>query len=255
MTKGLSTAASCTRCGDGRTSATSCDLLALPAQVRNAVSHRLGEPAVSGGSDPTYRQLVRAVDAAAEQLIAARVATGDVVGVASGRSAIAPVLILGVMAAGAVYLPLDPLYADALLTRMPTTGDVQTVVVDRSAAGRLPDGAFRVVPALTLLSATPVSRGRPTVRPCDAAYARFTSGSTGNPKGVLLARQPDLLRRLLAEHVDDDSGHCRVYTVSAQAGYLGWPCTIARSVPRASVVRPPGLGPSPGPASAQGVAS
>ncbi len=72
---------------------------------------------------------------------------------------------------------------------------------------------------------------------------------------LFLARQPDLLRQLLAEHVDDGTGHCRVCAVSAQAGYLGWPCTIARYVARASPVRPPELGPSPGPAFAQSVAS
>ena len=33
--------------------------------------------------------------------------------------------------------------------------------------------------------------------------------------------------RLLAEHVDDTTGHCRVCSAGGQSGRTTWPCSIA----------------------------
>jgi len=60
-----------------------------------------------------------------------------------------------------------------------------------------------------------------------------------DPIVVFIARQPDLLRRLLDKHVDDGTGHCRVCAIGNQAGYLRFPCNIAGYLMRASQVRPP----------------
>ncbi|MGH3565444.1 MAG: hypothetical protein ACRDRH_05330 [Pseudonocardia sp.] len=60
-----------------------------------------------------------------------------------------------------------------------------------------------------------------------------------DPIVVFMARQPELLRRLLDEHVDDGTGHCRVCAIGDQAGYRTWPCNIAGYMIRAAQIRPP----------------
>jgi hypothetical protein len=71
-----------------------------------------------------------------------------------------------------------------------------------------------------------------------------------DPIVVFIASQPEVLRHLLAEHVDDGTGHCQACPIGGQRGYLAWPCNIALYVTRASRVSPPEPEPSPGPLAA-----
>ncbi len=136
----------------------------------------------SQGVSLTYAALNRASAAVAEGLIATGVRDGDHVGVFLSRSADLVVAMLGVMRAGAAYVPLDPEYpadriefiaADAGITHCITEAahldrlsrTVAPSFVDRSASGNI---------ALDRSSAT------------GAAYAIYTSGSTGQPKGVVI---------------------------------------------------------------------
>jgi hypothetical protein len=43
---------------------------------------------------------------------------------------------------------------------------------------------------------------------------------------AFIVGQPGLAARLLAEHVDDGTGHCRVCSAGPQAGRKVWPCPI-----------------------------
>jgi hypothetical protein len=54
---------------------------------------------------------------------------------------------------------------------------------------------------------------------------------------ILLAAQPDMLAKLLAEHQDDGRGHCRVCTLGGQRGHQSWPCNIATVAQRATQIR------------------
>jgi hypothetical protein len=49
---------------------------------------------------------------------------------------------------------------------------------------------------------------------------------TVHPLVVFIAAEPGLAERLLAVHVDDGSGRCRVCSSGAQSGRNAWPCTI-----------------------------
>jgi len=60
-----------------------------------------------------------------------------------------------------------------------------------------------------------------------------------DPIVVFIASRPEVLGRLLAEHVDDGTGHCRACPIGGQRGYLTWPCNIVLYVIRASRVSPP----------------
>ncbi|WP_018682526.1 Pls/PosA family non-ribosomal peptide synthetase [Actinokineospora enzanensis] len=122
----------------------------------------------------TYRELLTAVDDLRAELAAAGVGRGDRVGirVPSGTADLY-VSILGVLAAGAAYVPVD--FDDP---------DERAALVFGEANACAVLGAHR---ALTRLAAPTGTPGTPT--PDDDAWIIFTSGSTGKPKGVAVGHR------------------------------------------------------------------
>jgi hypothetical protein len=53
----------------------------------------------------------------------------------------------------------------------------------------------------------------------------MTAAAPLHPIVEFMAAQPGL-DRLLAEHSDDGTGHCRVCTAGPQAGRRVWPCNL-----------------------------
>ncbi|MDB4975917.1 MAG: Natural product biosynthesis luciferase-like monooxygenase protein [Myxococcaceae bacterium] len=131
----------------------------------------------------SYAQLERATDALAARLQRLGVRSGSVVGVYLDRSAQTVIALLGIMKAGAAYLPLDPTYPKERLALMVADSDA-AVIVSRVAllpeAGRL--GAS--VLAVDQDTASPAVLSLPELSEQSLAYLIYTSGSTGRPKGV-----------------------------------------------------------------------
>jgi amino acid adenylation domain-containing protein len=98
-----------------------------------------------------------------------------VVAVVLPRSAELVAVLLGVMRAGAAYLPVDPGYPAERIAFMLTDAH-PSVVVDEVLAGRILAGP---APA----GAGPLA----VVRAGHPAYVIYTSGSTGVPKGVVVS--------------------------------------------------------------------
>ncbi|MCX4391837.1 non-ribosomal peptide synthetase [Streptomyces sp. NBC_01767] len=94
--------------------------------------------------------------------------------------------VLGVLKAGAPYVPLDPDCPAERLAYMVRDTATPVVLTDSAHTGRLPSD----VPLLLLdedtatLAGEPVTDPRPTAAPHHLAYLIYTSGSTGRPKGV-----------------------------------------------------------------------
>jgi amino acid adenylation domain-containing protein len=92
---------------------------------------------------------------------------------------------LGVMRAGAAYVPIDPAYPMERVKRITTDSAARWVITDGSGAGAAMDGSETSVPFSEMLAVrddeTP-ELGSP--RSGDLAYVIYTSGSTGQPKGV-----------------------------------------------------------------------
>ncbi|MEV4706149.1 amino acid adenylation domain-containing protein [Actinoplanes sp. NPDC049316] len=123
----------------------------------------------------TYRRLDECANQLAHLLRARGTGAGDIVGIRLGRTVDLAVAMLGIMKAGAAYLPLDPAYPADRTDYMLRDAGARTVVtrtVLDAAADR----------PVTDPGAVPVPPDRP-------AYVLYTSGSTGRPKGVLLTHR------------------------------------------------------------------
>ncbi|MFD4301743.1 amino acid adenylation domain-containing protein [Streptomyces albidoflavus] len=152
------------------------DLIASAVAARpEAVAVRCGDRTLD------YAALDAWADAVAAHLHDQGVEDGSVVGVLLERGTHLLPALLGVLRAGAAFLPLDPGYPAERLRRYTEVAradliltDARTHALGASLGPALPvpeaDGSALAVPA--------------RVGPGDLAYVLFTSGSTGDPKGV-----------------------------------------------------------------------
>ncbi|WP_050515073.1 non-ribosomal peptide synthetase [Streptomyces rimosus] len=123
----------------------------------------------------TYAELDAGAERLAARLRAKGIGAGALVAVRASRSERLLIGLLGVLKAGAAYIPLDAEYPPER---------IEFVLADADAAHELGDAdlsAEAVVADGEPLSAdTPL----PSPAPADLAYVIYTSGSTGRPKGV-----------------------------------------------------------------------
>ncbi|MBG0830163.1 amino acid adenylation domain-containing protein [Planomonospora sp. ID67723] len=145
----------------------------------------------------SYAELNGRANRLARLLRRSGVTTEDVVAVAVPRSADMVVALLGVMKAGAAYLPLDSDHPADRITYMVEDARARAVVSVTALAGDLPDFPESAVPRL-LLDDPAVTAELAALEDADlaeaagpeldrAAYVIYTSGSTGRPKGVVVS--------------------------------------------------------------------
>ncbi|MFI6639118.1 amino acid adenylation domain-containing protein [Streptomyces sp. NPDC050504] len=144
-------------------------------------------PAAQAVTDGAERLDYAALDARARsvaaRLHAAGVRPGQLVGVALPRGADLVATLLGVLRAGAAYVPLDPDYPEERLRFLCEDAGLPAVVSRGAALERLPEGAWTAVD-LDAPAPEGAQAPEPAVSPDDLAYVIYTSGSTGRPKGV-----------------------------------------------------------------------
>lgn len=140
---------------------------------------------VCGIEQLTYRQLDARATAIAHALAGSGVGRDPPVGLLIDRSADMLVGMLGILKAGAAYLPLDPALPASRLQAMLADADAPVVVSHSRLASQAAALDARIV---WLDSRSDAVRGDrlPAVRGRDLAYVMYTSGSTGRPNGVLV---------------------------------------------------------------------
>jgi amino acid adenylation domain-containing protein len=95
--------------------------------------------------------------------------------------------LLGILKAGAAYVPLDPAYPKERLAFMVEDAQLRVLVTASGVTARLPDHGARIVSldsdAKEIARQSDANLAAETAA-SDLAYVIYTSGSTGKPKGV-----------------------------------------------------------------------
>ncbi len=139
----------------------------------------------------SYGALASAAWRVANALRARGIGRGAFVGLWMERSADLHVALLGILAAGAAYIPFD---ADAPRERVAAClADcaAAAILVDDSTlarAGDLPAAPLRLAELAAISDRAPDLRAE-GASPSDPAYAIYTSGSTGQPKAVVISHR------------------------------------------------------------------
>jgi amino acid adenylation domain-containing protein len=158
---------------------------AFRAQVAarpDAIAIRFGDQAVS------YAALDARADAIAGTLHAAGLRPSDLVGICLDRSPDMVAALFAVHRIGAAYLPLDPDFPAARLDYIATDAGAAALLTERRLSHVLPGCPLK---RILIDDVAPAGTTRPAVvvQPTDLAYVLYTSGSTGNPKGVEIGHQ------------------------------------------------------------------
>ncbi|WP_281889305.1 non-ribosomal peptide synthetase [Paenibacillus sp. YYML68] len=146
--------------------------------------------AVWRGRSMTYSELNMRANQVALLLQRKGVGSGDIVGVMLRPSLDLLVGVLGVLKAGAAYLPIDPSYPAERIRYFLEDSKARIVVTEYAVTGVLDDedydGELLPIDRPSDWSEMVECNPRSDVQPEDLAYVIYTSGSTGKPKGVMI---------------------------------------------------------------------
>ena len=154
------------------------------------------QPAEIAVDDPerqlSYGELADYANSVAHKLSAAGVGAGDMVAVVMEKGWEQIASVLGILRAGAAYLPIDPEMPKTRLEYLLSNGRVPIAFTQ---AHLLPGIAWPSTIKVWTLGPKPettVAYDGPEPKPDALAYVIYTSGSTGVPKGVMIAHEAAL---------------------------------------------------------------
>ncbi|MCO7224317.1 non-ribosomal peptide synthetase [Pleionea sp. CnH1-48] len=150
--------------------------------------HPTAIAAVCNDQSVTYTELNTNANKLAHYLIEQGVQRNHIVAIYAERSIEFLTAMLGIMKAGAAYVPLDPNNPPERLSYMLSDSAVQVVLSQQGLSGLKFDSqqCFLLDAHWHLLDSFPVSNPAVDSQPDDLSYMIYTSGSTGKPKGALV---------------------------------------------------------------------
>ncbi|WP_179319620.1 non-ribosomal peptide synthetase [Winogradskyella helgolandensis] len=141
---------------------------------------------IYGASKITYQEFEEQVNQLAHRLTAQGVKPGTITAVALPRSIELVISLVAIMQCGSAYLPLDPSYPQQRLDFMMDDSKAEVLISSNEL-----DLSLKSIPKLLMiedlftdLSQFPLTPQTLSVDIEEMVYLLYTSGSTGNPKGV-----------------------------------------------------------------------
>ncbi|RKH69153.1 amino acid adenylation domain-containing protein [Corallococcus llansteffanensis] len=177
--------------------------------------------AISLGSESyTYSQLNARANRIAHRLRAMGAGPEMLVGLCLERSLDLVCGLIGILKAGAAYVPLDPAYPDERLALLLEDSEASLIVTRSAFAVRLQRQPEQLLcldqdGGLTGAPETDLPRG---ATPSNPAYVIYTSGSTGRPKGVLVEHR-HVVRLFESSHSAFGFDHTDVWTLFHSFGF------------------------------------
>ncbi len=147
------------------------------------------------GTTLTYAEMMRRSHHVAAEIRRRGIAPGSVIAFYTDRSSAWIVSLLGILDAGAVFLPIDPDFPSERVRWMLEDSAAALVISQRHIWPGLASSSPEFIPTpVTFLEDVPFAGEPPFVTPAsptedDPAYVIYTSGSTGRPKGAVNAHR------------------------------------------------------------------
>ncbi|MEM6613540.1 MAG: amino acid adenylation domain-containing protein [Cyanobacteria bacterium P01_C01_bin.72] len=179
---------------------------------------------ISGSEQLTYSELNQQADQLSVYLQQQGVTTESIVGLYVERSHRSIIAMLGILKAGAAYLPLDSaLPTEGLTFRLQDAG-VSVLLTQRSLMEKIPSDIAQLICLDTdweAIAAANQNELKHQVKPDNLAYAIYTSGSTGTPKAVAVEHRQlnNYIHSIIARfNFLPDASFATVSTLAADLG-------------------------------------
>jgi amino acid adenylation domain-containing protein len=140
----------------------------------------------------TYEELNKKANQVANYLRKLGISANKLVGLCLEPSLARIIGLLGILKAGGVYLPLDPVYPQERLRFMIEDSQVSILLTQKSLADKLFINSLQVVNLdadWLHIAIESTNNLQSCISADNLAYIIYTSGSTGTPKGVLISHQ------------------------------------------------------------------
>ncbi|WP_211750154.1 non-ribosomal peptide synthetase [Paenibacillus sp. Marseille-Q4541] len=141
---------------------------------------------VSNGQQLTYAELNSKANQLAGRLRDLGTLPNQFVGIMAERRVETIIGLLAVLKAGGAYLPLDPKYPVNRIQYILKDSGTKILLVGTEAASDIPANIETICIANEEVFVGPISNIEQINKPDDLAYLMYTSGTTGEPKGVMI---------------------------------------------------------------------
>ncbi|MDL2287480.1 amino acid adenylation domain-containing protein [Eubacteriales bacterium OttesenSCG-928-G02] len=131
----------------------------------------------------TFEELIEKAEVLAGNLQKQGVAVGDKIGILCGRDHNLIISMLAILKTGAAYVPMLSSFPENRLKYMMETAGVKATLCDEQTLNGLPSGLPGIFLKIDTENNTPFVHTE-NRKPEDVCFVLFTSGSTGQPKGV-----------------------------------------------------------------------